>query len=144
VIGDRLTVRFGANSLFRACGLVGVVGLTVAVLSPRPAIAIAGFAILGLGSSVLIPLTYSAVGHAGGAGPGAAAFVSRFTTFTYAGILIGPAVIGGVSQLVGLTSTLAALIPMLAFVALASRLPATPGQTESEPDAAAVEELNLA
>jgi MFS family permease len=143
VIGDRLTLRFGASTLFRACGLIGVVGLTVAVLSPRPAVAIAGFAILGLGSSVLIPLTFSAVGHAGGSGPGAAAFVSRFTTFTYAGILIGPAVIGGVSQLVGLTTTLAALIPMLAFVALASRLPGTPRHPESEPDVEAVEELNV-
>ncbi|HEY8729639.1 MAG TPA: hypothetical protein VIL94_08645 [Acidothermaceae bacterium] len=94
--------------------------------------------------SVLIPLTYSAVGHAGGSGPGAAAFVSRFTTFTYAGILIGPAAIGGVSQLVGLTPTLAALIPMLAFVALASRLPSTPTKPGSLPDAEAVEELNLA
>ena len=92
---------------------------------------------------MLIPLTYSAVGHAGGSGPGAAAFVSRFTTFTYAGILIGPAAIGGVSQLVGLTSTLAALIPMLAFVVLASRLPATPRQRPGRPDGEVVEELNV-
>jgi MFS family permease len=143
VIGDRLTLKFGATSLFKTCGLIGVVGLTVAVLSPWPAVAIVGFAILGLGSSVLIPLTYSAVGHAGGAGPGAAAFVSRFTTFTYAGILIGPAAIGGVSQLVGLTSTLAALIPMLAFVVLASRVTLAPLQRSSRPGGEALEEVNV-
>lgn len=49
VIGDRLTVKFGASSLFRTCGLIGVVGLTMAVLSPWPAVAIGGFAVLGLG-----------------------------------------------------------------------------------------------
>jgi MFS family permease len=93
------------------------------VLSPRPGAAIVGFAVLGVGASVLLPLTFSAVGHAGGSGPGAATFVSRFTTFTYAGILLGPALIGWIAQVVGLTLTLAALIPMLATVALLSRLP---------------------
>jgi len=63
-------------------------------------------------------------------------YVSRFTTFTYAGILIGPAAIGGISQLVGLTSTLAALIPMLAFVVLASRLPSTCSLRELDPHVA--------
>jgi hypothetical protein len=36
-----------------------------------------------------MPLTFSAAGHAGGEGDGAAVFVSRFTTFTYSGILLG-------------------------------------------------------
>ena len=123
LVGDRLKLRYGARRVFRAGGLIGVLGMSVAVLSPRPGAAIVGFAVLGVGASVLLPLTFSAVGHAGGSGPGAATFVSRFTTFTYAGILLGPALIGWIAQLVGLTWTLAALIPMLAAVALLSRLP---------------------
>ena len=53
-----------------------------------PVFAIAGFAILGSGTSVLIPLTFGAVGrtvHKGNQAGG----MARFTTFTYAGIPLG-------------------------------------------------------
>jgi MFS family permease len=132
LVGDRLTLRYGAGRVFRTGGLIGVVGLALAVLSPPPGAAIAGFAVLGVGASVLLPLTFSAVGQAGGSGPGAAVFVSRFTTFTYAGILLGPALIGWTAQLAGLTWTLAALIPMLAAVAVLSRLPEAGRRPEAE------------
>jgi predicted MFS family arabinose efflux permease len=121
--GDRLKVRYGARTMFRIGGLVAVAGFAIAVLSPAPAVAVAGFAIFGFGGSSLIPMTFSAVGHAGGEGPAAAIFVSRFTTFTYSGILLGPALIGTAAQLVGLPWTLAALLPALALVAIAGRLP---------------------
>ena len=49
--------------------------------------------------------------------------VSRFTTFTYSGILLGPALIGSLAQLIGLSWTLAGLLPILVCVAVASRLP---------------------
>jgi fucose permease len=125
LIGDRLTVRFGAANLFRAGGLVASAGIVLAVLSPHPVGAVAAFGVIGLGSSPLLPLTFSAAGHAGGTGPGAAAFLARFTTFTYAGILLGPAVIGWVAQGIGLQWTLALLVPLLGTVAVAARLPRT-------------------
>jgi MFS family permease len=120
-------VRYGAAGLFRAGGLVATVGLALAVLSPDPAGAVAGFAVVGLGGSFLLPLTFSAAGHAGGTGPGAATFVARFTTFTYAGILLGPAAIGWIAQAIGLQWTLGLLVPLLAAVALLRRLPVTSG-----------------
>lgn len=126
LVGDRLVLRHGAPRVFRAGGVVGVAGLAAAVLSPPPVAAIAGFAVLGLGASVLLPLTFSAVGRAAD-GDSAATVVSRFTTFTYAGVLLGPGLIGWSAQLVGLTATLCALIPLLAAVAVLRRLPEPPG-----------------
>jgi MFS family permease len=123
LVGDRLTTRYGAPPVFRTGGLVAACGLAAAVLTPQPAGAIVGFAVMGLGTSVLLPLTYSAVGQADATSPGTATLVSRFTTFTYAGVLLGPAVIGWAAELVGLTWTLSALIPVLVAVALLSRLP---------------------
>jgi fucose permease len=123
LVGDRLKARYGARRMFRLGASVAVAGFTVAVLSPRPDVAVAGFSLFGLAGSSLIPMTFSAVGHAGGDGPRAAVFVSRFTTFTYGGIVLGPAIVGGSAQLVGLTGALAGLIPVLAAVAVASRLP---------------------
>ncbi|AVT37195.1 MFS transporter [Plantactinospora sp. BB1] len=122
LVGDRLHVRYGAPALFRAGGVLAVCGLAVVLLVPSPTAAIAGFGLLGLGGSVLLPLVFSAVGHAGGDGPGAATFLSRFSTFTYAGILIGPALVGWSAELVGLGWTLAGLVPLLVGVVLNARL----------------------
>ncbi len=126
VIGDRLTLRYGAPVLFRTGGLIAALGLTTALLAAHPAAAIAGFAVAGLGASVLIPLAFSAAGQVNPTSPGAATLISRFTTFTYAGILLGPAAIGWAAQLFGLTWTLSALIPVLFAVALLTRLPGRP------------------
>ena len=48
---------------------MAAVGLTAAVWAPTAGMAIAGFAVMGLGGSLLLPLMYSAVGHAGGPTP---------------------------------------------------------------------------
>jgi MFS family permease len=124
LVGDRLTQRFGPARLFRLGGLVGAAGFALAVASPHPVGGVAGFAVVGVGTSLLIPIAFSAAGHAGGTGPGAAAFVARFTTFTYAGILLGPAALGLLGQGIGLQWTLALLVPLLGITALATRLPA--------------------
>lgn len=115
LIGDRLTERFGAAALFRVGALVAVTGLTVVVAVPLWPAAIAGFALAGLGGSVLMPLIFSAVGHEGGTD--AAMAVSRLTTFIYAGILIGPAMVGWFAALAGLIWTFAGLVPLLLAVA---------------------------
>jgi MFS family permease len=122
--GDRLKRRFGGSAMFRAGGLLAVAGLALAVFSPWLTLAIAGFAVFGLGASNLIPLTFSAAGRAGGDGTGAATALARFTTFTYAGILFGPAAIGWVAQGIGLMWTLAVLIPILGAIAINSRVTA--------------------
>ncbi|MCO5994283.1 MFS transporter [Actinoallomurus rhizosphaericola] len=118
LIGDRLTARHGATLVFRAGGLVAACGLTAAVLVPYPPAAVAGFAVAGLGGSVLVPLVVSAVARNDGTGHDAATLVSRLTTFTYAGVLLGPALIGSAAEAIGLAGTLAALIPLLLTVAL--------------------------
>jgi hypothetical protein len=121
LFGDRLAARYGRQPVFRTGGLVAAAGLAIAVTAPNPASAVAGFLVAGLGSSVLLPLTFSAVGQAGG--ERTAAFVARFATFTYAGILLGPALISAAAELVGLMWTLAALVPLLTVVSVLTRLP---------------------
>ena len=122
LVGDRLRSRFGDPTMFRVGGLVSAAGFALAVAGPGSGSALAGFAVAGLGSAVLLPITFGAAGHLGGDESSA---IARFTTFTYSGILLGPAVIGWVSQGVGLRWTLAALVPLLGCVALVTRLPST-------------------
>lgn len=123
VFGDRLTARYRLAPVFRTGGAIAAAGMALAVLAPSAPVAVAGFAVEGIGASVLIPLAFSAVGQADTGGLGAAVLISRFTTFTYAGILAGPALIGAAAEFIGLTGTLAALIPLLLAAALASPLP---------------------
>jgi MFS family permease len=118
--GDRLTERFGRARLFRAHSCLVAAGFAIVVLGQSQYVALAGFAVLGYGSSVLLPLIFSTVGHLGGAG--AATFVSRVATFTYAGILTGPALVGWLGQAIGLAWTFAALIPFVLAVASAARV----------------------
>lgn len=131
LLGDRLSERYGAAVLFRVCALVAVSGLAVVVAVPLWPVSIAGFALVGLGGSVLLPLIFSAAGRTGGVG--AATAVSRLTTFTYAGVLIGPAIVGWIASGVGLVWTFTGLLPLLIGVAVNSRLmPARAASEEAE------------
>jgi MFS family permease len=130
LIGDSILARASAAVMLRFDACLTAAGLTVVVVSPWVALAVAGFALMGLGLATCLPVLYSVVGHLGadrdhgaepGADAGAAAMVARFTTMTYAGILLAPALIGWVAEVVGLTWTLAAIIPLLVAVAYAAR-----------------------
>ncbi|MDQ7904398.1 MFS transporter [Phytohabitans sp. ZYX-F-186] len=122
LVGDRLSARHPARILIGVGTLAAAGGLIAVVLSPWPALAIAGFAVVGLGLATPLPVLYSVVGHLGAGGAGAAGSVARFTTMTYSGVLLGPALIGGTAELIGLSWTLAALIPVLCLVARGARL----------------------
>jgi fucose permease len=117
LVGDRLLARRAPHELLRAGVLVAAAGLVIVVVSPWPGLAIAGLAVVGIGLATPLPVLFGAAGRLGGTG--AAATVARFSTMTYAGILLAPAIIGAVADLVGLTWTLAALAPLLAAVAAA-------------------------
>jgi MFS family permease len=116
VVGDALTVRFGGPRLFAIGGGVAAAGLIVVVTVPAELATIAGFAVLGAGMSVLLPLVFSTAGHAGGDGPGAATFVGRVSTFTYGGVVLGPAVVGWCAEGFGLGWTFAGLVPLMIAV----------------------------
>ncbi|GAA0399546.1 MFS transporter [Microbispora corallina] len=127
LVGDRMVARHPAPRLVRAGTAVAAAGLALGVAAPWPALAVAGFALMGLGLATPLPVIVGVVGHMGAEGPGAALVMSRFTTMTYSGILLGPAVIGWVAQAAGLTRTLAALVVVLAVVARLA--PAAVGRT---------------
>ncbi|MGW7567855.1 MFS transporter [Streptomyces tendae] len=125
LVGDRLTQRVGSRNLFRVNGSITVLGLVTVVVGPSQTVSTVGFGVMGIGTSLLVPLIFSAAGHAGGQGAGAAAFVSRVTTFTYAGILTGPALVGWFAQVFELTWTFAGIIPLMIAVVLgAGAMPA--------------------
>jgi MFS family permease len=93
--GDRLNARFGAAPLMRCCGLIAAAGLALGLLSPDPAGTIAGFTAFGAGLSCTFPLLLSAAGNLDPARP--ALGIARVAGSGYAGMLIGPPIIGGLA-----------------------------------------------
>jgi hypothetical protein len=143
LVGDAIQARTSAALLLRFGAVTTAAGLTLVVAGPWVWLGIAGFAVMGLGLATSLPVLYGVVGRLGAgedgaADAGTAATVARFTTMTYAGILVAPAVIGWVAEFVGLSWTLAALIPLLLAVAFAAHIADQPSLRPDRARVAAV------
>lgn len=114
--GDALRNRLGAVKTLKISGLVGASGLLIAAFAPSAPLALAGFALAGLGVANLAPVMYSAAGNHPGLPSGVA--ISAVTTVGYAGILVAPAVIGVIAEQVGFRITYTALAGLLLLVAM--------------------------
>jgi hypothetical protein len=100
-------------------GLCAAVGMTVATLVPYWQAALAGYALVGLGCSNIVPVFYSAVGRQKTMPENVA--VPAITTLGYIGILMGPAGIGFVAHLSSLGAAFLIIAVMLLGVAISGR-----------------------
>ncbi|MFD9793053.1 MFS transporter [Streptomyces sp. NPDC059070] len=98
IAGDKVVDRFGAVRAVRWGGALAATGGTLVVLAPRPAVAMAGFALIGLGVAVVVPLAFAAAARSG---PRPSQAIAGVATITYTSGLIAPSAIGGIA---GLTS----------------------------------------
>jgi MFS family permease len=85
--GDSLTDRFGGVLIARLAAVCAVLGFVVVGIAPDAWVALAGFAIVGLGISVMAPLTFAAAGRLDPHETGIA--VARLNVFNYVGFLLG-------------------------------------------------------
>ena len=118
--GDRVRDRFGAVRTLQISGLAGALGMALAAGAPNGWVAIAGFAISGLGVANMVPILFSAAGNMPGLSPGAG--IATVTMMGYSGILVAPSTIGFVAQSAGFRLTFAVLaVILLVVVALAGK-----------------------
>lgn len=114
--GDRLARRMGPVRLLRLSASLATGGLAASLLSRRPAIALLGFAVVGLGVANLIPTLFSAAGRTHGVPAGTA--IAAVATTGYFGLLAGPPLIGLAADAVGLPTALAIVCAACAVVAV--------------------------
>jgi HAD superfamily hydrolase (TIGR01509 family) len=118
-LGDRLNERFGPVALARAGGLLAAGGLAGAlVLGTAPA-ALAGFAAMGAGLGVIVPVVFRAAGSNPTVAPGVG--LAAVSTIGWLGFLAGPPAIGLVAGAVGLPKALAIVVAATSMVALLAR-----------------------
>lgn len=125
-MGDAIRNRFGGVAVLRLSALIGAVGLMGAAVAPEPWMAVAAFALAGIGVANTVPVIFSAAGNHPGAEPGRA--IATVTMLGYSGLLLAPGLIGAVAQHAGFRMTFLALGLLLAAVALmATRAAAADG-----------------
>jgi MFS family permease len=109
--GDRVVDRFGAVRTVRAGGVLATLGGVLVVVAPGPVVAMGGFALIGLGVAVVVPLAFAAAGRTGG-NPSQA--IAGVATITYTSGLVAPSAIGGIASLTSLVMSFG-LVTLLAF-----------------------------
>lgn len=92
MLGDNLAMRFGPATLVRAGGAAASAGLLLAILLPQAAPVLLGFAAVGAGLSIVVPLAFSAAGNVPNLPSGVG--IAGVATIGYAGFLAGPPIIG--------------------------------------------------
>jgi hypothetical protein len=118
--GDAVTARVGDRAMVFWGGWVAMGGFVVLLTAPSAAIAMAGFLLIGLGASNVVPVLFRQAGSQR-AMPSALAVVA-ITTTGYAGNLVGPAGVGFVANGVGLPGAFWMLAALLCLVPCCARL----------------------
>lgn len=119
-LGDRLRQQLGAVLTLRISACVAMTGLALAGLSGTPVLAIAGFALAGIGIANMVPIAFSAAGNLPGLASGMG--LSVVTMMGYSGILLAPGMIGWLAEHVSLGRIYLGLALLLMVPLALSRL----------------------
>jgi predicted MFS family arabinose efflux permease len=117
--GDRVVQRVGGRNIIIFGGCCAACGFTLVALVPALPLAALGFALIGAGCSNVVPVLFTSVGRQTAMAENVA--VPAITTLGYAGILLGPAVIGFVAQATDLPVAFLVVALMLLGVAALGR-----------------------
>lgn len=113
--GQGLVSRFAPAAILTAGAVVSACGALTASAAVSPAMAYAGFVVMGIGSSVIAPTAFSLIGRL--AQPEARArAVARATLLGYFGYFIGPPGVGLIAGLFGLRAVFVIAAIMLMVV----------------------------
>jgi fucose permease len=130
-VGDRLIHRFGVVTVIRFSGVIATAGIALAMVTPVPAVTIAGFTAFGAGLSIVVPQVFAAGGRADPERPGAG--LARVVGLGYTGMAAGPAIIGLVANQIGLHLALVILVVLAAWIAVAASALGEPRNRPGKP-----------
>lgn len=119
LLGDSINRALGPARLFRISVITVAISMAFFLLSGSAGLAFAALACSGLAMANIIPVIFSAAGVLGSRDGGRS--LSQVLTMGYAGILLGPALIGFLAQAFSLTLSLSLVLLGLAVVAFFGR-----------------------
>lgn len=113
-LGDKISLKYGVSTILILNGLFVGIGMLITLLFASIYLKILGCFIIGIGISTIVPLIYSQAGNQKEIMPSIA--IAGVSTIAYIGFLLGPVLIGYLSDFVGLDKALY-LIVVLGFIA---------------------------
>lgn len=116
--GDALVRRFGGVRVVAYGGMIAATGMLVSLGFEGWPASLLGYALLGAGCSNIVPVLFTATGKQDRMPQRVA--IPAVISMGYAGILIGPAVIGFVAHMSSLSFALGGLVFLLLFVSAAA------------------------
>src|SRR5262249_16938200 len=115
--GDHLIRRIGPVRTVRLSGACATFGAVAVVLAPNQAFGLAGFALLGVGVALVVPLAFAAAGRVG---PHPARSIAGVAVVAYASGLVAPGVIGGIAAASSLTASFCLVAGLVAIIVVAA------------------------
>jgi MFS family permease len=119
LMGDKILEKMGLTNLLLANSLLLILGMAFALATQSNWAVVIGFGVTGFGLSTMVPLIYSEAGHSKTMSPGVA--LAAITTIGMAGFLLGPVLIGYLSEFTNLRIALGLLILLGIFAAFLTR-----------------------
>ncbi|MEQ1076545.1 MFS transporter [Acinetobacter johnsonii] len=117
--GDYLIRYFGEKKLLTYSAICATLGLALVSMAPHWWLVLVGYTLVGAGCSNIVPIMFSRAGRQ--KMMASAVALSCVSNMAYTGILVGPAFIGMVSELIGLSTVFMALSGLLLLIVTLNR-----------------------
>jgi MFS family permease len=109
--GDWVVRRVGPVTTVRLAGVCATAGAVGVVLTRNIALVVGGFALIGIGIAVVVPLVFAAAGRIG---PHPGRSIAGAAGIAYGSGLVAPGIIGGIARLSSLTVSFVAVALLVA------------------------------
>jgi predicted MFS family arabinose efflux permease len=117
--GDWVRARLAPRRLMRLSGVLAAAGMALALALPSAPVALAGFALVGLGLSNVVPVLFSAASQVPGVS--AAHGIAAVSGVGYLGMMAGPPLIGLIAERSSLSAGLVVVVVFAVFMALTAK-----------------------
>ena len=121
--GDSVRARVSERAMLVAGPALSALAMLLVLLVAKPWVALAGFALVGVGLATVVPILYNAATRVPGVSRAAA--IASVSSIGYVGFMIGPPIVGGIAHSTSLTVAMGTLIvAALILIVGARRVPA--------------------
>lgn len=117
--GDWVVRRAGPVTTVRLAGGCATAGALAVVLAHGLVLAVVGFALIGVGIAVVVPLVFAAAGRIG---PHPGRSIAGVAGIAYGSGLIAPGIIGGIARLSSLTISFVVVAALTAAIAAGAQV----------------------
>jgi fucose permease len=117
--GDALRERFAERVLLVAGAGVAALAMATVLLTGTPALAFAGFALVGAGLALVAPILYNAATRVPGVSRAAA--IASVTSIGHGGFMLGPPLVGALASAGSLTGALGVVVFGAGLLAVGAR-----------------------